>query len=240
MNILGYNISTDYPSLPGEYQNIINTLNPHSFCLARKDTLFNKALVAADILIPDGVGIVIASRIIHNIPISRITGSDLHKQMLEVAEQRKLRVFYLGSNEQTLQKIFDRNLKDYPNVHVKTYSPPYKQVFSQIDNELIFSEINNFSPDFLFVGMTAPKQEKWIYENKSQLNAKVICAIGAVFDFYSGEVKRSGKIWISLGLEWLPRLLREPRRLWKRTVISTPLFLFYVFKEKIRIIIRKI
>ncbi len=94
--------------------------------------------------------------------------------------------------------------------------------------------INGFKPDILFVGMTAPKQEKWVYVNKEQIEAKVIVSIGAVFDFFAGTVKRSGPIWIKLGLEWLPRLVKEPRRLWKRNFVSTPLFLWDVLKAKIK------
>ena len=94
--------------------------------------------------------------------------------------------------------------------------------------------VNNFKPQILFVGMTAPKQEKWVYTHKSQLDAKIICSIGAVFDFYAGTVKRPGKFWIQLGLEWFPRLLREPKRLWRRNFVSTPLFLWDVCLEKIK------
>ena len=82
--------------------------------------------------------------------------------------------------------------------------------------------------------MTAPKQEKWIYMNRDKLRAPVICAIGAAFDFYAGTVKRPGKFWIRMGLEWLPRLLREPRRLWRRNFISNPYFLLLVFSEKVK------
>jgi N-acetylglucosaminyldiphosphoundecaprenol N-acetyl-beta-D-mannosaminyltransferase len=98
----------------------------------------------------------------------------------------------------------------------------------------MINAVNKFSPDVLFVGMTAPKQEKWVYENRHRIKTPVICSIGAVFDFYAGTVKRPGKFWISIGLEWLPRLLREPRRLWRRTLISTPLFIWIVIIEKIR------
>jgi N-acetylglucosaminyldiphosphoundecaprenol N-acetyl-beta-D-mannosaminyltransferase len=96
--------------------------------------------------------------------------------------------------------------------------------------------INQSKSDVLFVGMTAPKQEKWVYENRDLINTPVICSIGAVFDFYAGTVKRPSKFWISIGLEWLPRLLKEPRRLWRRTLISTPLFVWFVLLEKLRII----
>jgi N-acetylglucosaminyldiphosphoundecaprenol N-acetyl-beta-D-mannosaminyltransferase len=102
----------------------------------------------------------------------------------------------------------------------------------------MISAINNFAPDILFVGMTAPKQEKWVYLNKSQINAKIICSIGAVFDFYSGNIKRPNQFWINLGLEWLIRFLKEPRRLFNRNFISTPLFLFYVLKAKLFLLLK--
>ncbi len=95
--------------------------------------------------------------------------------------------------------------------------------------------INDFSPDVLFVGMTAPKQEKWLHEFKDRLNFDVASSIGAVFDFYVGTVKRPSKIWIKLHLEWLPRLLKEPKRLWRRNFISTPLFFFEILKFKFKI-----
>jgi N-acetylglucosaminyldiphosphoundecaprenol N-acetyl-beta-D-mannosaminyltransferase len=89
-----------------------------------------------------------------------------------------------------------------------------------------------FIPDVLFVGMTAPKQEKWVDANKHRLKVKNIASIGAVFDFYAGNVKRSSPFWISLGLEWLPRFLKEPRRLARRNLISTPTFIADVLKQK--------
>ena len=99
--------------------------------------------------------------------------------------------------------------------------------------------VNAFQPDYLFVGMTAPKQEKWVYENRNKLNATLICSIGAVFDFYAGTVQRSSQFWISLGLEWFPRLLREPKRLWRRNFISTPRFIIDVLGMKLGLIKRK-
>ncbi len=106
--------------------------------------------------------------------------------------------------------------KEHPSVRVGTFSPPFRQVFSEQENSEMISTVNSFSPNVLFVGMTAPKQEKWVYEHREKLNVSLICPVGAVFDFYAGTVQRSGQFWIKLGLEWLPRLLHEPRRLWKR------------------------
>jgi N-acetylglucosaminyldiphosphoundecaprenol N-acetyl-beta-D-mannosaminyltransferase len=123
---------------------------------------------------------------------------------------------------------------EYPDLKVNTYSPPYKNEFSREETMAMIGAVNDFAPDVLFVGMTAPKQEKWVHENRHLIKAPIICSIGAVFDFYAGTVKRPGKFWISIGLEWFPRLLREPRRLWRRTFVSTPVFLWYVIKEKMK------
>ena len=97
----------------------------------------------------------------------------------------------------------------------------------------MLEKVNHFKPDILFVGMTAPKQEKWVHLNKNILDVQIITSIGAVFDFYAGTVNRSSQFWILLGLEWLPRFLREPKRLAKRNLISTPKFLLEVVWYKI-------
>ena len=219
-----------------EFKGIVTTISPHSYIVARRDSLFQEALVNSDFIIPDGVGIVIAARILSGKKIEKIAGSDLHKVILNALNQRKGSCFYVGSSKSTLEKIRARLSRELPGVRMGSFSPTFKAIFSTEDNMQMISAINIFKPDVLFVGMTAPKQEKWVYENKHLINAPVICSIGAVFDFYAGTVKRPGKFWISIGLEWLPRLIREPKRLWRRTLISTPLFLWFVLKEKFRML----
>jgi N-acetylglucosaminyldiphosphoundecaprenol N-acetyl-beta-D-mannosaminyltransferase len=156
--------------------------------------------------------------------------------LLKSLSEKKGSCFYLGSSEYVLSRIRERAFKEYPSVKTCTYSPPYNNEFSREETMAMIGAVNDFAPDVLFVGMTAPKQEKWVYENRHLINAPVICSIGAVFDFYAGTVKRPGKFWISLGLEWLPRLLREPGKLWRRTLISAPLFLWIVLREKFRML----
>jgi N-acetylglucosaminyldiphosphoundecaprenol N-acetyl-beta-D-mannosaminyltransferase len=211
---------------------VVDTLNPHSYILARKDARFNEALKSADWLIPDGVGIKYAARALEKKNIEKIAGSDLHEIIINSLDTRGGSCFYLGSSEETLIKIREKMTREHPAVRVGTFSPPFREVFSGEENSEMINAVNSFSPDVLFVGMTAPRQEKWVFENREKLKVPLICSIGAVFDFYAGTVQRSGQFWIRLGLEWLPRLLREPRRLWKRNFISTPLFLWYVFLEK--------
>ena len=237
IHCLGYSIFTKIvlPEYISDKQTIINTINPHCFCEAKKDQLYNQALQESDILLPDGIGIVWAVKVLSKLRIKRFTGSDLHSSLLQKMNNTGGKVFYLGSSDSTLKMIHDRIRVEYPAICVASFSPPFKSEFTKAENDLMLDSVNEFKPDVLFVGMTAPKQEKWVHQHKDQIHAKVIASIGAVFDFYGGRVKRSGKFWIYFGLEWLPRLLREPKRLWKRNLYSTPRFIWYVCMEKIRI-----
>jgi N-acetylglucosaminyldiphosphoundecaprenol N-acetyl-beta-D-mannosaminyltransferase len=216
---------------------VINTLNQYSYIIAEKDPRFKKVLKESTLLLPDGVGIVGAVKILVGAKIKKIAGADLHNHLLKVLNERSGKCFYLGSSQETLEGIKRRLSIEYPNIRVGIYSPPFKQQFSDADNAHMVSHINEFGPDVLFVGMTAPKQEKWVYEHKDELNVNVICSIGAVFDFYSETVKRPGKFWINLGLEWFIRLVHEPNHLWRRYLLYGPVFIYLVFKEKISLLL---
>jgi N-acetylglucosaminyldiphosphoundecaprenol N-acetyl-beta-D-mannosaminyltransferase len=235
LKIMGYIIFSDGLNMidfKDDKKLIVNTINPHSYATAKEDRVFNEALHSSDILIPDGSGIVLAAKLINGDKINKIAGADLHKHLLEKLNMIGGSVFYMGASQATLDKIQIHLLLDFPNIHVGTYSPPFKESFSHDDNVKIIEKINSFKPDILFIGMTAPKQEKWVHQNKEKLNFKIACSIGAVFDFYAGTVKRPSQFWLDFHLEWLLRLLKEPRRLWKRNFISTPLFLFDMFLYK--------
>jgi N-acetylglucosaminyldiphosphoundecaprenol N-acetyl-beta-D-mannosaminyltransferase len=234
MNIMGYDISIQYPQWPVEKQTVINTINPHSNCVAKKDEVFSSALQQAEILIPDGIGIIFAAKFLYGVKIPRIAGADMHHYLLEIAQANKLKVFYLGASRETLQKITDRIHKEYPQIQANTYSPPYKSEFSDGDNRQMIEAVKRFSPSILFIGMTAPKQEKWVYQHKQQLNVQVICSIGAVFDFYAGTKKRAPKWMQKAGLEWMFRSFNEPFRMWRRNFISTPCFVLDVLKFKFK------
>lgn len=231
LTILGS--KAELASLP-EGKLLINTINAHSFNTAKKDKLFAEALTNGDVLIPDGVSIVKASRRIKakSQPKERIAGWDLFEFEMSKLEKKGGTVMFMGSSQKVLDLIVKRAAKVYPHLKVVTYSPPYKPEFSDEDNTAIIEAINNANPDLLWIGMTAPKQEKWTYSHWKDLNIHChVGTIGAVFDFFAGTVERAPIWWQEHGLEWLYRLLKEPKRMWRRYIIGNTLFLWNMTKE---------
>ena len=145
---------------------------------------------------------------------------------------RQLTVMFMGSSQKVLDLIVKRAAVDYPHLKVVTYSPPYKPEFSDEDNKAIIDAINAANPDLLWIGMTAPKQEKWTYSHWKELDIHChVGTIGAVFDFFAGTVERAPMWWQEHGLEWLYRLLKEPKRMWRRYIIGNALFLWNMTRE---------
>ena len=215
---------------------LINTINAFSYDNARKDVLFSEALQKGDVLIPDGISIVKACRFLNakSQPKERIAGWDLFVYEMEKLNRVGGRVMFLGSSDAVLNLIRQRVAEKYPKIEVDMYSPPYKPVFSDEENEAMISAINHSNPDLLWIGMTAPKQEKWAYTHLDRLDVHChIGTIGAVFDFFAGTVKRAPERWQRVGLEWLYRLLSEPRRMWRRYFIGNAKFIYYIMVEKI-------
>jgi len=217
---------------------LITTINQYSYCIAEEDPEFKNALIQSDILLPDGMAIVSAIQLQKGKKIQKIAGADIHLHLLTDLNAKSGRCFYFGSSETTLSKIKERLAIEFPNISVGTYSPPFKSYFSEQENSDMLEIINAFEADVLFVGMTAPKQEKWAFEHKNQINTKTICAIGAVFDFYAGTVARPSAFWINIKLEWFIRLVKEPKRMWKRYLYYGPIFIGHMVQNKKTVVLR--
>lgn len=245
-DILGYKVnafSVDgcvneiFQSLREGKRTWLACFNPHSYALALEDKVFCRALKDANWLIPDGVGVVWASRLLGGKIKERVTGSDVFAGLNQrMNKAGGMRAFFLGATEETLHLIKQRMANDYKHIKVAgVYSPPFKDVFSHAEISEMVKAVNSAGPDVLWVGMSAPKQEKFILENRARLNVKFVAAVGAVFDFYAGNVRRDGDSWfVNHGLEWLPRLLQEPKRLWRRMFVSAPVFVWHVVRERVR------
>jgi N-acetylglucosaminyldiphosphoundecaprenol N-acetyl-beta-D-mannosaminyltransferase len=233
VNVLDYSIlNCSLDELTFNSKCLISTVNQYSYVMAEKDAEFKKALMGSDVLLPDGIAIVAAAKLLNGQSVKKIAGADLHQHMLEKLDAEGGSCFYLGASDSTLKAIQARMADEYPNVTVGVYSPPFKAQFSAEDDAAMINAVNEFKPDVLFVGMTAPKQEKWSYLYKDQLDAKIICPVGAVFDFYAETVSRPSNFWINLGLEWLVRLAKEPKRMSKRYLYYGPVFVYDLLKMK--------
>lgn len=218
----------------GETKLLISTINAHSYNVTKEDSYFKEALDKSDVLIPDGISVVWAIKWLKGKTIQKIAGADLFFYEIERLQKKSGRCFFLGSTNETLDKIEERIKTEYPNICVGTYSPPYKPVFNDSDSVKMINEVNRFKTDVLFVGLTAPKQEKWAYQHLDKLNVGHICCIGAVFDFYAGNINRAPDWMINLGLEWFYRLVKEPRRMWKRYIIGNVIFINNIISEYVK------
>jgi N-acetylglucosaminyldiphosphoundecaprenol N-acetyl-beta-D-mannosaminyltransferase len=234
VDVLDYSIfNSKLSELSFKTKCLITTVNQYSFMVAEKDVEFKNALIKSDILLPDGIGIVAAAKMLNGENVKKIAGADIHQHLLQKLNKEGGSCFYLGASDATLDLIKRRLSKEYPKIKVTSYSPPFKAEFSDEDNTAMLAAVNAARPDVLFVGMTAPKQEKWAYKFKDQLDANIICAIGAVFDFYAETVTRPSDFWINLGLEWAVRLAKEPKRMAKRYLYYGPAFVIELLKAKI-------
>ncbi len=225
---------SDLAALP-EGKLLINTINAYSYNMAQENTRFAEALKQGDVLIPDGMSIVKACRWLQasSQPQERIAGWDLFAFEMDKLNRTGGTCFFLGSSPQVLARIEQRAAVDYPHIRVVTYSPPYKPQFTAEENQAMIAAIDQAQPDLLWIGMTAPKQEIWAYTHWKELPINCHAGtIGAVFDFYAGTMQRAPQAWQDSGFEWLYRLWKEPRRLWKRYLIGNARFLWLMAKEK--------
>jgi N-acetylglucosaminyldiphosphoundecaprenol N-acetyl-beta-D-mannosaminyltransferase len=218
---------------------LISCLNAYSFNTMQTDSSYKSAILKSDVILPDGIAIVYALRFLTGARLKKISGHELFYHELSQLDQKNGKCFFLGSSKSTNCLIETRLKKEYPNISVDTFSPPFRKQFSDEESQEMIDKVNAFSPDVLFIGMTAPKQEKWAAQYFDSLNVKHICCIGAVFDFYAETCKRAPVWMIDMGFEWLHRLINEPKRLWRRYIFGNPQFITLIVKEKYRISGRK-
>jgi N-acetylglucosaminyldiphosphoundecaprenol N-acetyl-beta-D-mannosaminyltransferase len=208
--------------------------NPHSIVVAQQDRDFMDAFHDAHQVVADGVGVVLMAKTAGVDVGPRITGTDYLFSLMRTLNARgHARIFFFGSSPNVLELVSRRMAIEFPSlVLCGTLSPPFRP-WTDEENGRFIKIINDAQPDVLWVGMTAPKQEKWVYQNRHHLKVPVIASIGAVFDFYAGTHPRAPQWMCKLGVEWLYRLFREPKRMWRRNFISTPKFVLLVLHQHI-------
>lgn len=230
INTLGFTVfSDDLHRIPITADNcrVINTISPNSYGISTKDEVFGNALKKTDYLVLDGVYFAVSSLLLQGKNIKRNQGPDVFYHFINRLNEKGGKAFFLGSTENTLQKIRDRVEKEYRNLTIETYSPPFKPEFSEEDNRAMIERINAFNPDILFVGMTCPKQEKWTIKHKNEIKAGLVIAIGNVFDWFAGTQKSIHPIWFKLRIGWLVRIFLRPE-IFRRNIGNQMLFFWHV------------
>lgn len=212
----------------------VNCFNAHSYAVQKRNLRFANALKRSDVLIPDGSGVELFSKAIANKRVTKISGNDLFIETLVQLNCVSGTVFLLGSSTFVLERMVERASNEFPNVKVRFLSPPYKNEFSQVDLDGFIESVEKCSPDVIFIGMTAPKQEIVIDNLGPIQGVKFLAGVGAVFDFYAETISRPNIVWIGLHLEWLGRFLQQPRKLWRRVFISMPIFLWDILLHIIK------
>ena len=216
---------------------MIQAVNTDSIVKANISDETAKISNKADLALADGMPLVWVSKFIGKPLKERVAGPDFFEKFSEIADRCSYSYYFLGSTEEVVT-VMIKKLKDkHPNIRISGYyCPPFSDMKDENQNVNICNRVNLAKPDVVWVSFGCPKQERWIVENKERLDAAVIMGIGAAFEFASGKIKRAPILFRRLGLEWLYRVYKEPKRLWKRYFVEGPKFFVYIFKNKNRII----
>ncbi|MCE3271488.1 MAG: glycosyltransferase [Ramlibacter sp.] len=207
--------------------------NAHSVVTATQDQDFLNVLNSADLATPDGAPVAWMLRRQGHEDQERISGPDLMLHACEVASNSGVSVFFYGGSPESLQLLQANIIERFPNLKIAgAMSPPFRQL-SEVEDEAVVEEINRSGAGIAWVGLGCPKQEAWMHAHRGRVHA-VMVGVGAAFDFHAGRIKRAPSWMQRAGLEWLHRLLSEPRRLWRRYLVTNTLFILGATRQLIR------
>ena len=208
----------------------------HGIVEAQHDPSFKEILNTTDLVVPDGMPLVWMGRRQGHFLRMRVYGPDLLLSFCEESAEKSYRHFFYGAQRGVAERLADTLKKDrFPGLNVVgTYSPPFRPLNAKEDEEIV-EMIRRAAPDVLWVGLGAPKQERWMHKHKAQLRVPVLVCVGAAFDMLSGKRKQAPPWMRERGLEWFFRLLQEPRRLWRRYLVYGSQFIIYLLLENLRL-----
>ncbi|NNE65369.1 MAG: WecB/TagA/CpsF family glycosyltransferase [Pyrinomonadaceae bacterium] len=205
----------------------------HMVMEGHDDPAYGDTVNSADLVVPDGMPLVWMQKLQGADESGRVRGNDLMIRLCAYAEEKGLSVGFYGGMPEVIEGILERARNEFPKLDiVYAFSPPFRSLTAEEDSTVV-KEIMEKKPDILFVGLGCPKQEIWMADHKSKLDA-VMLGVGASFDFYAGNIKEAPDWLQKLGLEWLFRLTQEPKRLWRRYLILNPRFVVLAVSQLLR------
>lgn len=209
---------------------VVCVANTHMLVEAHRDQAFRSVLEESDIVTPDGMPLVWMLSLLGVAKPERLAGLDILLALSEHAPQYNIGLFFVGTNQQTLSKIRDRLEKQFPKLCVSGMEPlPYRSL-TEGEEKKLTEKINNSGAGIVLVALGCPKQEKWMMRNKYNIRA-VMIGVGGAFPVYAGNKKRAPHWMQEVGLEWLYRLIQEPRRLWRRYITTIPVFVYLSVRQ---------
>jgi N-acetylglucosaminyldiphosphoundecaprenol N-acetyl-beta-D-mannosaminyltransferase len=212
-------------------QLLLGVVNAAKLVNMRRDPTLGDAVRTANVILADGTSVVWASRLLRRPLPERVTGIDLMVRLLEAANLRGYRVYCLGATEEVVTEVVRRIERDYPNACVAGYRNGY---FDESEEEAVATAIGEAKADMLFVAMSSPRKELFMARWAEHMGVPICHGVGGSFDVLAGKVKRAPLRWQRLGLEWLYRVLQEPRRMWRRYLVTNTLFCCMVLRELLR------
>jgi N-acetylglucosaminyldiphosphoundecaprenol N-acetyl-beta-D-mannosaminyltransferase len=215
---------------------LVLNVNVNCLNLAFDKKWLRDFLNEAEIVFCDGAGVMLGARILgHKIP-ERITYADWMWELAEFAESRNFSFYFLGAKPGTAQKAAERIHNRYRNIRILGYHHGYfDKSKNSYETKALIHSINKLKPNILVLGFGMPTQERWLMENWDRIDTNIALSGGAVFDYISGDLRRAPEWMTDHSLEWLGRLIIEPKRLWKRYLLGNPLFLWRVFMQRLNI-----
>ncbi len=207
------------------------TPNAHHLYMLKKDPGLKTAYRSASLILPDGMSVILALRLLGYKSKERCAGADLFQSVIDAAARIRKNIFILGGINHSEKKAALRLQAQYPGIHIFTYSPPFGFENDEDETCRIIQMINQFQTDVLFLCVGCPKSEKWIYQNRSRIKPCLALAFGDSLNFFTGDKKRAPVIIQKSGFEWLFRFIQEPGRLWRRYLIGNLYFIKLVFSE---------
>jgi N-acetylglucosaminyldiphosphoundecaprenol N-acetyl-beta-D-mannosaminyltransferase len=205
----------------------------HGVSEARNDPGFKTILNDADLVVPDGMPLVWLGRWHGHLLRRRVYGPELMETFCRETGSR-YRHFFYGSTSEVVESLAASLRERFHIVVAGTFCPPFRDLTKEEDN-LVVDRVNGSAPDVLWVGLSTPKQERWMYEHRSRLSVPVLLGVGAAFDLNSGRLRSAPEWMRENGMEWLFRLLVEPRRLWKRYLVRIPSAIWSISLEIVRL-----
>lgn len=199
----------------------IGVVNAAKLVKMQSDPDLRAAVLGCNLILADGMSVVWASRVLGAPLPERVAGIDLFERLLELADARQLSVFFLGARQETVEELQRRVAAAHPGIRIAGIRNGY---FSEAEEPEVVAAINRVQPDLLFIGVPTPKKELFLARWQSELQASVCHGVGGSFDVIAGVVRRAPQRWQSWGFEWLYRVLQEPRRMWKRYLVTNTLF----------------